>query len=214
MIDFSTVRRDFPTDQVFLEPHLFGNNPLEECEKWLKIVQEKSILDGNAMTLSTSSKDGEVTSRIVLLKFLDSNGFKFFTNYNSQKGKDLLDNPKASLLFYWPMLNRQICIRGLVSKLDPKESDKYFDNRPKLNQLLALASNQDEVIDSTRDILDKVEELQLEYKDKIVKRPLHWGGFCLKPNHIEFWQGAKGRINQRILYYLKNSQWIKSALSP
>ena len=214
MIDFSNLRRSFSNDEVTLKKELLNENPIEECISWLHDVKKSDILDGNAMTLSTSTKEGDVTARIVLLKYLDERGFVFFTNYNSRKSKDLSDNPKAALTFYWASLNRQICINGIVEKLALEESEKYFRSRPRLNQLLATASNQDEEIDSIEEVLKRIEKIDAKYKDEPLPTPKNWGGFRLKPHKIEFWQGGQGRVNLRFAYNLVNEKWQLQQLSP
>lgn len=214
MIDFSQLRRSFSTEEVQLKKELLSEHPIDECVKWLHEVIDKQVLDGNAMTLSTASKEGDVTARTVLLKYLDKDGFVFFTNYNSRKSKDLIENPKAALTFYWPSLNRQISVAGLVEKLPEERSDQYFNSRPRLNQLLASASNQDQEIDSIDEILSKIEEIDQKHKDQPLPRPNHWGGFLLIPNHIEFWQGGQGRVNLRFAYSLNQDKWSLKQLSP
>lgn len=214
MIDFSQIRRSFSNKEAQLKKDLFCDHPIDECTKWLQEVINKQILDGNAMTLSTASKDGNVSARTVLLKYLDQRGFVFFTNYNSRKSKDLIENPKAALTFYWPSLNKQICAIGLVEKLPSDESNKYFNSRPRLNQLLASASNQDQEIESINDILNEVEKIDQKYKDQPLPRPDHWGGFLFRPTHVEFWQGAQGRVNLRFAYLLNEGKWSLKQLSP
>lgn len=214
MIDFSQLRRSFSNEEVKLKKELFSEHPIDECIQWLHEVIDKQILDGNAMTLSTATKQGDVSARTVLLKYLDKRGFVFFTNYNSRKSKDLFENPKAALTFYWPSLNRQISVKGLVQKLPKEESEKYFNSRPRLNQLLASASNQDQEIDSIDEILSRIEEIDQKYKDQPLPRPDHWGGLLLKPTYIEFWQGGQGRVNLRFAYSLNQDKWSLKQLSP
>lgn len=214
MIDFSNFRRTFKEDEITITKKDLPEDPLELCTSWLQEVKEKEIIDGNAMTLSTASKDGHVTARTVLLKFMDKHGFTFFSNYKSRKGLDISENPNAALTFYWPSLNRQISVEGSVAKLPKSESSKYYYSRPRLNQLLALASKQDQEIKSLKEIVENIEQFDSQYKGKELPIPEYWGGFILSPTKIEFWQGGQGRINIRYCYQLENDTWIIKQLSP
>ncbi len=214
MVDFSNFRRTFKEDEITITKKDLPKDPLDLCTSWFSEVKEKQILDGNAMTLSTSSKEGRVTARTVLLKYLDKGGFVFFSNYESRKGLDISENPNAALTFYWAMLNRQISIVGQVKKLEAKESEKYFYSRPRLNQLLALSSKQDQEIQSLKEIVEKIEEFDSKYKGKELPIPEYWGGFLLKPTQIEFWQGGQGRLNIRYCYFLEKGEWVIKQLSP
>lgn len=214
MIDFSNIRRSFSKEETLLKKELFHKNPMEECILWLRTVEEKKLEDGNAMTLSTSTKSGDVSSRTVLLKYLDHRGFSFFTNYNSRKAKDILENPKVSITFYWPSLNRQIIASGTCEKLSFEETERYFNSRPRLNQLQAKASNQDEEIESMEVVLKKIEEIDQKYHNQPLPTPAHWGGFLIRPQMVEFWQGTQGRLNLRFRYTLENGIWQIRQLSP
>lgn len=214
MIDFSSTRRSFSDQDQSLDVSSLPSNPFDLCRNWLQKVQEMNLLDGNAMTLSTASKTGIVSARTVLLKYFDHRGFIFFTNYESQKAKDLSENPHAAITFYWPSLNRQLLAQGIVSKLPQKESKEYFDARPRLNQLFAHASNQDQIIDSIDAVKQKAEEIDQKYSDQPLPLPDYWGGFVLKPTTFEFWQGGPGRLNIRFKYTQKNQLWAVYQLSP
>ncbi|MCH9632417.1 MAG: Pyridoxine/pyridoxamine 5'-phosphate oxidase [Chlamydiae bacterium] len=214
MIDFSDFRRTFREDEITITKKDLPEDPIELCASWLQEVKEKDILDGNAMTLSTSSKEGRVTARTVLLKYMSQQGFTFFSNYKSKKGLDIEENPQAALTFYWPSLNRQMSIEGNVSKLPKSESSKYYYSRPRLNQLLALSSKQDQEINSLKEIVESIEQFESQYKGKELPIPDYWGGFLLDPTKIEFWQGGQGRINIRYCYQKENGSWIIKQLSP
>ena len=190
-------------------------DPLKQFAKWWKQAVASGIKEVNAMTLATASTDGMPAARIVLLKDLSTKGFSFFTNYNSYKGQQLAENPKACLVFFWKELERQVRITGLVEKLDDKISDAYFHARPPASQLGAITSPQSQVIES-RDWLDK------EYKKKKkemakdeLKRPSGWGGYLVKPVIIEFWQGRPSRLHDRLQYSLQdNGNWKIERLAP
>ncbi len=215
IFDFSQFRRKFPNEFDYLALKNLHSDPFIQCQKWFEDVIDHDLIDGNAMNLSTANSKGEISARIVLLKYLDEKGFVFFTNYKSRKSKDIEENPRAVSVFYWPSLNRQLRVTGEVEKISKEESLVYFKTRPRQNQLLAWASNQDEEILSTQVILEKMKAVDQMYPTEEVPLPLHWGGFRLLPQEIEFWQGGPSRINQRFVYYkLSNSQWSTKQLSP
>lgn len=166
------------------------------------------------MTLATATKDGNPDARIVLLKSFDDSGFVFYTNYQSRKGKELIENPRACLLFYWASLWRQVRIEGSVEKVTEEESVAYFQSRPLGSKLGAWASNQSEVV-ASREILEtRFEELQKQFGDN-VPRPPHWGGYRVKPDAIEFWQGQENRLHDRLRYLLqKDRSWLIERLGP
>jgi pyridoxamine 5'-phosphate oxidase len=190
-------------------------NPFEQFAKWWEQAIRANIEEVNAMTLATSSIDGVPSARIVLLKEFSERGFVFFTNYESFKGQQLFQNPKACLVFFWKELERQVRITGLVEKIPPSESDAYFHSRPLESQLGAIASPQSHVIEN-RDWLEKqFENLQKQYKKAEVPRPAHWGGFLVKPVMIEFWQGRPNRLHDRLQYSLmENGEWKLERLAP
>jgi pyridoxamine 5'-phosphate oxidase len=190
-------------------------DPIKQFEGWLDDAVGAKIPQAESMTLATATKKGVPSARMVLLKHVDAEGFVFYTNYKSQKGKELAENPRASLVFYWEELHRQVRIEGTVSKVSPEESDAYFQTRPRESQISAHASAQSEVIGS-RDKLDRrFEELQRKYKGQPVPRPPHWGGYRLKPTRIEFWQSGYARLNDRIVYELrKDGNWKMKRLAP
>jgi pyridoxamine 5'-phosphate oxidase len=166
------------------------------------------------MTLATAGTDGQPSARIVLLKSFDDRGFVFYTNYQSRKGQELAENPRASLLFYWPQLWRQVRIEGVVEKTSAAESEAYFQSRPLGSKLGAWASNQSQVVDQRETLEARFAELQMRFGEDI-PRPEHWGGYRLKPNSIEFWQGRDNRLHDRLRYRLQESGvWLIERLGP
>jgi len=189
-------------------------NPIKQFEKWFTAAFEAHILDANAMTLATSV-DGQPSARVVLLKDFDERGFVFFTNYASEKGRQLEKNPNAALGFYWMEVERQIRIQGHVEKTSHKESEEYFHSRPIGAQLGAWASHQSEVIDARRVLDARLDEMKQRFAEGPVPLPPHWGGFRLKPQRIEFWQGRADRLHDRFRYTLqKNGSWSIDRLAP
>jgi pyridoxamine 5'-phosphate oxidase len=166
------------------------------------------------MNVSTVSKEGKPSSRIVLLRNFSENGFVFYTNYNSKKGNDISENNSAAINFFWPQLERQIRIEGKLQKVDSKISDEYFASRPHDSQLGAWASNQSEVLKNRQELEEKFAALEKKFAGINVPRPEHWGGYCLVPDSIEFWQGRPSRIHDRIKFTTVNNEWKIERLSP
>jgi pyridoxamine 5'-phosphate oxidase len=192
-----------------------GSDPLIFFKTWFDDAQStKNIDEPNAFSLSTIGKDDFPKSRIVLLKSFDSKGFVFFTNYNSSKGKDIVNNPKVCISFFWPFFERQIIIKGTASKLKNKISDKYFDSRPIGSRLGAMVSNQSEVIKNRKILDEKLEHLKNIYKTTQPKRPDNWGGYVVSPISYEFWQGRPNRLHDRIIFNKSNDNWSINRLSP
>jgi pyridoxamine 5'-phosphate oxidase len=190
-------------------------NPFQQFSKWFKEALNAKVTEPNAMTIATSSKNGIPSARIVLLKEFDENGFVFYTNYNSQKGKELEENPHAALIFFWADLERQIRIEGLVEKVTEEEATEYFNSRPKGSQLGAHTSPQSETIPNRSFLEYKLADLEKEYHYKDIPKPLHWGGYRVIPNKIEFWQGRTSRLHDRIVYLKNNDQtWRFERLAP
>jgi pyridoxamine 5'-phosphate oxidase len=200
--------------QVLLEKEVAAH-PVTQFKSWWQQVINSKITEPNAMTLATASSDGVPSARIVLLKDFDTNGFVFFTNYNSYKGLQLEENPKACLVFFWKELERQVRIVGLVSKLAEEESDAYFQSRPEGSRLGAWTSPQSQVIES-REWLDlQYQETVKEKGGKEIQRPPHWGGYIVKPVVMEFWQGRPSRLHDRLQYsLLENGEWKIERLAP
>ena len=198
-----------------LEISSVGHDPLLFFKKWFDQAQSnKSIDEANAFSLSTVGKDGFPKSRIVLLKSFDSSGFVFYTNYNSAKGKDILNSPKVGVSFYWPSLERQVIIKGIACKLEGELSDKYFDSRPIGSRLGAIVSNQSQVIPNRNILEEKLDYLKKIYKEKSPKRPENWGGFKISPTSYEFWQGRSNRLHDRIIFNDLVDKWTIKRLSP
>lgn len=191
-------------------------NPLELFQKWFHEVDNSDSIDeANAMTISTIGLDGYPKSRVVLLKKFTYEGFIFFTNYDSEKGKAIANNDNVCLSFFWHSAERQIIIKGKAEKILENLSDGYFESRPIGSQLGAIASNQSQVIES-RDALDnKLIQLEKKYSGKTIERPKHWGGYIVKPVEIEFWQGRANRLHDRIRYQLQEDyNWKIDRLEP
>jgi len=191
-------------------------NPFQQFRTWFYDVEKAGGVDeANAMTISSIGTDGYPKSRVVLLKSYDENGFVFFTNYDSEKGKAIAANPQVCLSFFWPNTERQVIIKGKASKLATHLSDNYFQSRPKGSQLGAIVSNQSQEIPS-RDVLeDKLKELSTAYQDKPIKRPKNWGGIVVEPISFEFWQGRPNRLHDRFVYTLKTKyNWQIKRLAP
>jgi pyridoxamine 5'-phosphate oxidase len=193
---------------------LLDANPFVQFQLWFKDAQDAGILQANAMTLATASKDGKPSARIVLMKTADARGFTFFTNYRSRKGKELAENPRAALIFYWETLGRQVRIEGRVEKLTAEESDAYFNSRPLENKLSSMASPQSEPV--TREELDdRYEELKRRYAHGPIPRPEQWGGYRVNPERIEFWQRRFARLNDRVAYERgEDGKWKRMRLAP
>lgn len=191
-------------------------NPIRQFQKWYDevLAAEVSEQDATSMILATATSDGRPSARVVLLKNVDDRGLVFYTNYQSRKGRDLDENPQASLLFYWPRVWRQVRIEGTVEKVSNAESDEYFQTRPLGSKLGAWASDQSEVVDSRETLEGHFAEIEKRFGED-VPRPPHWGGYRLKPNAIEFWQGRENRLHDRLRYRLqKDGTWVIERLGP
>jgi len=192
-----------------------SGNPVHQFHKWWDEATKSEIEEVNAMSLATASRDGVPSARIVLLKDFDENGFVFFTNYDSYKGMQLLENPRACLVFFWKELERQVRITGLVEKISVQASDEYFDSRPAGSRIGAIASPQSHVIADRTWLEENEKTIQSQYEGREIKRPAHWGGYCVKPVTIEFWQGRPNRLHDRIQYtLLEDASWKIERLAP
>lgn len=212
--ELQSMRQDYSAAELTEEST--KADPIKQFEKWFNEAVEAEQHEPNAMTLSTATIDGRPSARIVLLKGFDSAGFSFYTNYLSRKGKEISKNPLGALTFFWGSLERQVRIEGSVEKLSKEQSEQYFHVRPRKSQLGAVASPQSQEI-AGRDVLEKKwEELVEEYgEDKEIPKPSYWGGYILKPRLIEFWQGRRSRLHDRILYKkIDNKNWKKVRLAP
>ena len=192
------------------------SSPIQQFDQWWQEAIASEIDEVNAMTLATASADGLPAARIVLLKGFSEKGFVFFTNYNSYKGKQLEENPKACLVFFWKELERQVRITGLVEKISEKENDDYFYSRPIESQAGASVSPQSEVIENREWLETQFKNLEKDIQSvSSIKRPLHWGGYLVKPVVIEFWQGRSSRLHDRLQYSLEeNGEWKIERLAP
>jgi len=207
------LRRDY-TYEVLSETNA-DSNPFKQFHTWFNQALVAGLPEPNAMTLATANSEGQPSARIVLLKDYDEQGFVFYTNYQSHKGQQLLENPWGALVFWWAQLERQVRIEGRVEKVAPSESDAYFQSRPPASQLAAWASPQSQVIENRQVIDQRLQQLQEEYAGKEVTRPPHWGGFRVVPVEIEFWQGRPSRLHDRLLYrHNKDDSWGIQRLSP
>jgi len=189
-------------------------DPILQFDKWWQEVISAEVYEANAMTLATAGGDGLPSARIVLLKEYSAKGFVFFTNYNSFKGIQIAENPKACLLFFWKELERQVRITGIVSKVSDDESDAYFYSRPLQSQVGALASPQSQVLDNREWLDENYAQLLKDAENEAVKRPENWGGYIVQPAIVEFWQGRESRLHDRISYQLESSSWNIQRLAP
>ena len=191
----AALRREYIKDILKKEDLL--DTPLKQFSAWFEEAQKAEVLEPNAMSLSTVSPSGKPSSRIVLLKGISESRLKFFTNYRSQKAKDLELNPWVSINFFWPELERQVRIEGKVEKTSAEESDAYFNSRPQGSKLGAWASPQSDIIENREMMEESHRRLELEFKEKGIPRPPHWGGFHVIPERVEFWQGRASRLHDR-----------------
>lgn len=190
-----------------------ASTPLAQFDKWFKEALNAQLPTGNAMTLATSDAQARPSARIVLLKSYDERGFVFFTNYESRKGKDLTANNRAALLFFWPELERQVHIQGRVEKVSAALSDEYFSSRPLASRIGAWASPQSQVLPSRTALEARVAAFEAEYGEN-PPRPAHWGGYRVVPQVLEFWQGRRDRLHDRIQYRLNNGEWKIERVAP
>ena len=191
-----------------------AKNPIQYFMNWFEDALKVSKQEANACVLSTVSSDNYPSSRVVLLKGVNENGFTFFTNYKSSKAKDIDANPNVALNFYWPELERQVRIEGIAKKIMINDSDTYFKSRPRESQMGAWLSDQSKVIGLDYNFMETLNSLESKFKDKEVERPLHWGGYCIEPIKIEFWQGRPSRLHDRLEYKREDGKWIYKRLAP
>jgi len=207
--DLSNHRRNYVKHE--LTEDKVAANPFEQFAQWFDDAGKSEVLEPNAMTLATATKTGKPSARIVLLKSFSENGLVFYTNYHSRKGHDLAENNQASLLFYWDVMERQIRIEGVIERVEVSLSDEYFSSRPYESQLSAVVSEQSSVVPSRQFLEGKLQQLR---SSGVVKRPAGWGGYILKPDYFEFWQGRANRLHDRIVYQHENSVWNIKRLAP
>ena len=192
-----------------------SDDPLELFKIWMAEAEKKEIRDPTSSSLATANNAGQPNVRMVLLKGLSHKGFVFYTNLNSSKSNELKENPKAAMCFHWKSFNRQIRILGSVTQVDAREADLYFNSRSYESKISAWASDQSKPMKQRSELLKKIEDLNVKYKDgKNVPRPPHWSGWCLKPSSIEFWLHKDNRIHERLRYNKIANDWKKEILYP
>lgn len=207
-----SLRKDYETRS--LDKETARRNPFEQFEMWLTEAVAEAVEEPNAMVITTASKDAQPSSRIVLLRGFDRKGFVFYTNYDSRKGRNIAENAQASILFYWVKLERQVRIEGVISKTSRRQSEEYFATRPRESQIGAWASAQSSVISGRRELEDQIAALERKFAGREVPCPKNWGGYVLKPNVFEFWQGRKSRLHDRLVYTKTKTAWKIERLSP
>ena len=214
MSDLSNYRKSYEKSEL-LESTI-TEDPINLFKRWFHEVEDfGGVEEVNAMTVGTIGLDGFPKSRVVLLKKFSEEGFIFYTNYNSEKGKAILENPKVCLSFFWHSMERQVIIKGIAKKTEPIISDNYFDSRPDGSKLGALVSAQSTVIPSRDYLENELKKLEKEYENKPIVRPEHWGGFIVNPIEVEFWQGRANRLHDRIRYSLQEDySWKIERMAP
>lgn len=212
MKNIAEIRKEY-SREVLDESHAH-TDPFRQFEQWWHEALASEIDEVNAMTLATAGTNGKPSARIVLLKGFTEEGFIFFTNYESRKGEQLNANPYACLVFFWKELERQVRIEGRVEKIAAAESDAYFLSRPVESQIGAWSSPQSKVIPSREEIEKNVKEQTERFSKETIVRPPHWGGYIVKPDSIEFWQGRPSRLHDRIRYVSEGGHWRRERLAP
>jgi pyridoxamine 5'-phosphate oxidase len=189
-------------------------DPIRQFERWFEEAENACVPAANAMALATADSEGAPSARMVLLKGCDRRGFVFYTNYESRKGRELAANPRAALCFYWEPLERQVRITGEVERTTAEESDEYFQSRPEGSRFSAAASPQSAVVADRAELENKVAKLRAAHPDGLPSRPANWGGFRLIPDSVEFWQGRRDRLHDRITYRRREGEWLIERLAP
>lgn len=212
--DLGNYRKSYEKSELIEEN--VSDNPMQLFQTWFYETEQSDSLDEpNAMTVSTIGVDGYPKSRVVLLKKYTHEGFIFYTNYDSEKGKAIAENPQVCISFFWPALERQIIIKGKAEKISENLSDGYFESRPDGSKLGAMASDQSAVIPSREVLENKLKQLEVVYKDREIQRPKNWGGYIVKPISMEFWQGRPNRLHDRLRYTLQpDFNWKLERLAP
>jgi pyridoxamine 5'-phosphate oxidase len=211
--DIAAIRADYTLGNLSEES--ISPDPIHQFKRWFDEALNAQVMEPNAMTLSTVSASGLPSSRIVLLKDLQEKGFSFFTNYESRKAHEIGENTHVALLFFWPELQRQVRVEGLIEKLSTADSDEYFQSRPRGSQLGAVASPQSRPIPNRLYLEARVEEVESKYEgEAYILRPDHWGGYVIRPMSVEFWQGRASRLHDRLLYTKVSDSWKITRLAP
>lgn len=211
-MDLRDIRKDYQMHSI--HDNEFPLEPVNWFREWLRDAMESGEAEPTAMVLSTVSSEGRPSSRVVLLKSVDEQGFVFFTNYLSRKGLQLSGNHAAALTFFWPLTERQVRIEGIAGNVSTEESDAYFNSRPIESRINAVISHQSTVISSRTHLEEHREKLLHMGGNESISRPAHWGGYRVKPDRIEFWQGRPGRLHDRIQYLLDGDDWSIDRLAP
>jgi len=211
--ELQSIRAEYASKELLKST--LTDEPIDQFAKWFKEALETKVREVNAMNLATCGKNGQPSARIVLLKSFDEKGFVFFTNYKSEKGQHMAENPNVALTFFWPELERQVRVEGAVEKVSQEDSIAYFKSRPRLSQLGAIVSQQSEEIENRELLQVKMDELASNYEGEEIPMPTHWGGYLVRPNKIEFWQGRPGRLHDRLVYEKEdNNYWNIKRLCP
>lgn len=213
MDKIANIRKEYT--KASLDTTSVNENPILQFEKWFNEALQSNALEPSAMTLATISPNGKPSARIVLLKGISNDRFYFYTNYQSQKGQELENNPACALTFFWPELERQVRISGFAERASAQESDQYFQSRPRGSQVGAWASPQSVAIKDRSLLESRVKEIEERFKnEKVLPRPKQWGGYAVSPFEIEFWQGRASRLHDRVLYTLIDGKWQINRLAP
>jgi pyridoxamine 5'-phosphate oxidase len=213
MQNIASLRKEYTKEQ--LDISTVDNDPLQQFHKWFQEALQAEVLEANAMCLSTLKNDGRPSARIVLLKGIVNNKFQFYTNYQSQKGRELETNPACALTFFWAELERQVRVEGIASRLSADESLKYFQSRPRGSQLGAWTSPQSSIIKDRSVLEGRLKQMTVKFESiDPLPKPQQWGGYEVDPLEIEFWQGRPNRLHDRILFTKVNDKWIINRLAP
>jgi pyridoxamine 5'-phosphate oxidase len=211
-VGLAELRKDYAL--AGLSEKDLARDPFRQFEQWLQEAEAAKIVEPNAMTLSTATRDGRPSARTVLLKHVDGRGFVFYSNYESRKGRELEANPNAALVLPWLALERQVIIEGSVTKITREESEAYFHARPRASQLGAWVSQQSSIIPGRKVLEDAMKALETKYAGQEVPLPPHWGGWRLTPETVEFWQGRRSRLHDRLRYRRAKDGWTVERLAP
>jgi pyridoxamine 5'-phosphate oxidase len=206
------IRREYLKEG--LSEKMLAQNPMAQFEAWLKLAVDAQLDDPTAMVVATVDNEGQPSQRIVLLKDVNENGFVFFTNTESRKAQEIANNNKVSLHFPWHSLERQVIVYGTAKPLSNLAVTKYFLSRPKESQLAAWASSQSRPVSSRQVLMEKFQQIKSKFSEGEVPLPSFWGGYCIEPHRIEFWQGGANRLHDRFMYTLENGEWTKQRLNP